>query len=58
MRRAGLRPEWTPRELRHCFVPLLSDRGIPLQTIAVLVGHSSQKVTYKSSPKSFCPDIS
>ncbi|MDT0438998.1 MULTISPECIES: tyrosine-type recombinase/integrase [unclassified Streptomyces] len=42
---AELKPEWTPRELRHSFVSLLSDHGIPLERIALLVGHSSQATT-------------
>lgn len=37
--------EWTPRELRHSFVSLLSDQGIPLEEISRLVGHSSTAVT-------------
>jgi integrase len=42
----GLDPaEWTPRELRHSFVSLLSDNGTPLDEIARLVGHSSTAVT-------------
>jgi integrase len=42
----GLDPaEWTPRELRHSFVSLLSDHGIPLEDISRLVGHSSTAVT-------------
>ncbi|MEV4158843.1 tyrosine-type recombinase/integrase [Nonomuraea dietziae] len=36
---------WTPRELRHSFVSLLSDQGIPLEEISRLVGHSSTAVT-------------
>lgn len=32
--------EWTPRELRHSFVSLLSDRGVPLEEISRLVGRS------------------
>jgi site-specific recombinase XerD len=37
---AGLDPgEWSPRELRHSFVSLLSDDGVSLETIALLVGH-------------------
>lgn len=36
---------WTPRELRHSFVSLLSDEGIPLEEISRLVGHSSTAVT-------------
>jgi integrase len=43
---AGLVPEqWTPRELRHSFVSLLSDSGVPLEDIARLVGHSGTAVT-------------
>lgn len=37
--------EWTPRELRHSFVSLLSDRGVPLEEISRLVGHSGAAVT-------------
>jgi integrase len=37
--------EWTPRELRHSFVSLLSDCGTPLEEIAQLVGHSGTAVT-------------
>jgi integrase len=42
----GLDPaERTPRELRHSFVSLLSDHGVPLEEISRLVGHSSTAVT-------------
>jgi integrase len=34
-----------PRELRHSFVSLLSDAGVPLEEIARLVGHGSTTVT-------------
>ncbi|MCT9931878.1 site-specific integrase [Planotetraspora sp. A-T 1434] len=37
--------EWAPRELRHSFVSLLSDSGVPLEEISRLVGHSSTAVT-------------
>ncbi|MFC1410817.1 tyrosine-type recombinase/integrase [Streptacidiphilus sp. N1-12] len=30
--------EWIPRELRHSFVSLLSDQGVPLEEISRLVG--------------------
>jgi integrase len=36
---------WTPRELRHSFVSLLSDDGVPLEQISRLVGHSGTTVT-------------
>ncbi len=43
---AGLPPgEWTPREMRHSFVSLLSDSGVPLEHISRLVGHSGTAVT-------------
>jgi integrase len=43
---AGLTPEeWTPREMRHSFVSLLSDSGVPLEDIARLCGHSGTAVT-------------
>jgi integrase len=46
--RAGLDPAgWTPRELRHSFVSLLSDHGVPIEKIADLVGHSGTTVTEK-----------
>ena len=34
-----------PRELRHSFVSLLSDDGMPIEHIARLVGHTSTTVT-------------
>lgn len=37
--------QWTPRELRHSFVSLLSDSGVPLEEISRLVGHRSTAVT-------------
>ncbi len=45
---AGLNPEdWTPRELRHSFVSILSDDGVPLGDIADLCGHAGTSVTEK-----------
>ena len=42
----GLDPSmWTPRELRHSFVSVLSDAGVPLEQISQLVGHSGTTVT-------------
>jgi integrase len=41
VRLAGLNAdEWTPREMRHSFVSLLSDSGVPIEAIARLVGHA------------------
>jgi integrase len=36
---------WTPRELRHSFVSLLSERGVPIESIARLCGHRSTTTT-------------
>jgi integrase len=44
-RRAGIGGEWTPRELRHTFVSLLSDNGMAIEEISRLMGHSSSNVT-------------
>jgi integrase len=42
----GLDPrEWTPRELRHSFVSLLSQWGLGIEDISRLVGHSGTHVT-------------
>lgn len=44
--KAGLDPTaWTPRELRHTFVSLMSDAGVPLEDIARMVGHRNTTVT-------------
>ncbi|NUS03954.1 MAG: tyrosine-type recombinase/integrase [Nonomuraea sp.] len=39
-KRAGLGTTWSPRELRHSFVSIMSDQGVPIETIAALVGHA------------------
>ncbi|MEV4758953.1 tyrosine-type recombinase/integrase [Micromonospora sp. NPDC049559] len=45
---AGLDPrDWTPRELRHSFVSVLSSSGVSLEDIADLCGHSGTTVTEK-----------
>ncbi|TYB38402.1 tyrosine-type recombinase/integrase [Actinomadura chibensis] len=36
---------WAPREMRHSFVSVLSDHGIPIEDISRLVGHRSTTVT-------------
>jgi integrase len=43
--RAGLGKEWTPRELRHSFVSMLSADGVATEAISHLVGHSSTRTT-------------
>jgi integrase len=46
IKKAGLNPkDWTPRELRHSFVSLLSDQGVRIEDIAELVGHAGTRVT-------------
>jgi integrase len=46
LKAAGLNAdEWTPRELRHSFVSLLSDAKVPIEVISRLVGHSGTAVT-------------
>ncbi|GAA1738052.1 MULTISPECIES: site-specific integrase [Nonomuraea] len=46
VKKAGLDPkDWTPREMRHSFVSLLSDSGMPIEAISRLVGHRNTSVT-------------
>jgi Phage integrase family len=55
---AGLNPkEWTPRELRHSFVSLLSSSGVSIEEIAHLVGHGSTSVTERVYRKELRPVI-
>jgi integrase len=55
---AGLDPrEWTPRELRHSFVSLLSDADVPIEHISRLVGHSSTTTTETIYRKQIRPVI-
>jgi len=44
-RKAGIGENWTPRELRHTFVSLLSGNGMAIEDISRRVGHSSTLVT-------------
>ena len=37
--------EWTPRELRHSFVSLMSANGASIELIARLVGHTTTATT-------------
>ena len=40
--------QWTPQELRHSFVSLLSNHGgVSVEEIARLVGHATTAVTQK-----------
>jgi site-specific recombinase XerD len=55
---AGLNPnEWTPRELRHSFLSLLSSSGVTIAEIAHLVGHGSTSVTERVYRKELRPVI-
>jgi integrase len=42
---AGIPGQWTPRELRHTFVSLMSDSGVPVEEIARLAGHTNSRTT-------------
>lgn len=42
---AGIGENWTPRELRHTFVSIMSEQGVPVEEIARLVGHSVTSTT-------------
>jgi integrase len=42
---AGIGSDWTPRELRHTFVSIMSEQGVPVEEIAHLVGHSTTSTT-------------
>jgi integrase len=55
---AGLNPDdWTPRELRHSLVSLLSDAGLPIEQISRLVGHSGTATTETIYRKQIRPVI-
>ncbi len=43
--KAGIPGQWTPRELRHTFVSIMSETGMAIEEISHLVGHSSTVVT-------------
>ena len=42
---AKIGTHWTPRELRHSFVSLMSSSGVPVEEIARLAGHSNTRTT-------------
>ena len=48
---------WTPRELRHSFVSLLSDADVPIEQISRLVDHSSSTTTETIYRKQIRPVI-
>jgi integrase len=44
-KKAGIEGVWTPRELRHTFVSVMSESGVAVEEIARLTGHSSSRTT-------------
>jgi integrase len=53
-RSAEIGEQWTPRELRHSFVSLMSSSGVPAEEIARLAGHSNTRTTevvYRREPR-------
>jgi integrase len=44
-KKAKIGEDWTPRELRHSFVSIMSDSGVAIETIADLCGHAGTAVT-------------
>jgi integrase len=42
---ANIGTDWTPRELHHSFVSLMSSSGVPVEEIARLAGHTSSRTT-------------
>jgi integrase len=42
---AGLGEGWTPRDIRHTFVSLMSADGVPIEEIARLAGHNRTATT-------------
>ena len=42
---AGLGTGWVPRELRHTFVSIMSESGVPVEEIARLAGHDRTTTT-------------
>ena len=44
-RKAGIREDWQPRELRHTAISLLSRGGVPIEAISDLAGHANPGVT-------------
>jgi integrase len=44
-RAGGIGDRWVPKELRTSFVSMMSHRGVPVEEIARLAGHSSSRTT-------------
>jgi Phage integrase family len=46
---AGLGGDWVPRELRHTFVSIMPENGVPVEEIARLRGHDRTTTTEVAS---------
>jgi integrase len=55
---AGIGTTWSPRELRHTFVSIMSEQGVPAEEIARLVGHSTTATTEAVYRRELRPVIS
>ena len=55
---AGVEGSWSPRELRHTFVSLMSEGGVPVEEIARLAGHSNTRTTETIYRRELRPVIS
>ena len=44
-KKAGIEGVWSPRELRHTFVSVMSESGVAVEEIARLAGHASSRTT-------------
>jgi integrase len=55
---AGIDGSWSPRELRHTFVSIMSEKGVPVEEIARLAGHSSTRTTETIYRRELRPVIS
>src|SRR5262249_15230257 len=55
---AGMGEDWTPRDLRHSFVSIMSESGVPVEEIARLIGHTGgSQVTERIYRKELRPVI-
>jgi Phage integrase family len=52
---AGIGEHWTPRELCHSFVSLMSNSGVPVEEIAWIARHSSTRTTEVVSRRELRP---
>jgi integrase len=55
---ARIGEKWSPRELRHTFVSIMSEQGVPVEEIARLVGHSATSTTETVYRRELRPVIS